>query len=136
MVAVDAYGIMRQCLEGSRDGSGSSSGVVAGSLTLRNTLDLFKSVFGLPGDIEDREKWEQLLSWGAGSLMGEALWTVASWIACIVLFLYASSGWWSRFVPFLRSDDDPSEDEPSDEEIEQFRKLNLWAVDCQSTLDM
>ena len=54
------------------------SGVAAGSLTLRNTLDLFKSVFGLPGDIEDREKWEQLLSWGAGSLMGEALWTVAS----------------------------------------------------------
>lgn len=59
--------------------------------------------------------------------MGEALGTVVSWTIGISLLLYASSGWWSRFFPFLK---------PSDEEIERFRKLNVFVVDCEDNLGL
>ena len=105
---------------------------------MSNIYGLFKSVLGIPGDLEDTAQWMQWLRSVAEFAVGEGtVWIVTGWVVGIPLLLYASSGWWSRFVPFLKSvEEDPIEEEPSDDEIERFRDLNRWVVHCQDNLDM
>ena len=93
-----------------------ASGVASGLSGMHTSLSVAEYIFGIPGNIEDAGTWRQWLS-----NVADLPWymSIAIFICTIVLVLYASSGWWSRFFHFLP---------PSDGEIDKFKKLNYWAT--------